>query len=340
MKIAIQVLPYKSQKELPILIQSLQRQSFTDWKLFVHENSCDANELAGVKAQLEASGVPFSLTSGPTNLGFAGGHNELFTQHEAEFVLLLNDDAYLEDGYLEAVLARFAKDVRCAAVTGPVYRWSCPVTERQVLQIDNPIDTLGLLYKSLAEISDLGSGDSASIWKHWLDLPHQLFGVSAAVATYRRSAVLDVSIDQQLFDPFFFMYKEDVDLAIRLARKGYTAWFEPGALSFHRRSVQGAKNIWARLRDERKRPAHLRIAMYRNQWAVYFYHFSAELGLQDVLRVARAELLRAGGTFLISPWVYIEVWLQIFFRGRGWLARRTKFQSKGMPLIRLDTWGK
>ena len=339
-KVAIQVLPYKSSDELPRVVQSLKDQTYTDWKLYLYENSCNAAEYARVEAILQASGVPYELQTGPVNLGFAGGHNQLFSLHEAEFVLLLNDDAYLEVGYLEAVLERFAQDENIAAVAGPVYRWSRPVQEKEVLEDQTPVDTLAHVYTSLAEVADLGAGQPARDWKSWVQTPQRVFGVSAAVATYRRSAVLASSIDGTLFDPFFFMYKEDVDLSIRLARKGFTAWFEPKALSFHRRTFQGGKGLIQRLRDEAKRPAHLRIAMYRNQWALYVYHFSEKLGLRDVLRVGRAEVLRAIGTFVVSPRVYLDTWWQILTRLPSWLKRRQQFQKMGMPFIRLDTWGK
>lgn len=339
-RIAIQVLLYKSSDELPRVVDSLKDQSYTDWKFYVYENSCDPGEYQRVTKILAESGVPHELYTGPVNLGFAGGHNELFKKHEAEFALLLNDDAYLEVGYLEAVITRFETDPSIASVAGPVYRWSAPVVAKEILTDETPVDTLALIYTSLAEVADLGAGQLAKNWKAWIQSPQRVFGVSAAVATYRRSAVLAASIDEALFDPFFFMYKEDVDLAIRLARKGFTSWFEPGAVSFHRRSFQGGKGLIQRLRDEAKRPAHLRLAMYRNQWALYTYHFSDTLGLRDVLRVGRAEILRAVGTFIISPKVYIDTWWQIVTRMPQWLKRRKQFQEQGMPLIRLDTWGK
>lgn len=339
MKFAIQTALYKSSEDLPRLIASMKEQSITDWKFFAYENSCDAAEYARVEKLLKESGIPYELYTGPENTGFAGGHNILFSKHEAEFILLLNDDAYLESGYLTAVLERFEQDMTCAAITGPVYRWSTPGIEKQTLREDTRIDTLGLQYRSLAEIGDLGAGDTYFQWHEWVQTPHRLFGVSGAVAVYRRLAVLQVSIDHTLFDPSFFMYKEDVDLAIRLARSGYASWFEPKAVSFHRRAIQGQKGLIARLRDERRRPARLRIAMYRNQWAVYGYHFSENLGMRDVLHVARAEILRAVGTFLISPWVFWSIWIQIFKRLPNWLRRRQEMQLAGLPLIRLDGYG-
>ena len=339
MRFAIQTALYKSSEDLPRLILSMQEQSVTDWKFFAYENSCDPAEYARVEKLLKESGIPYELYTGPENTGFAGGHNILFSKHEAEFILLLNDDSYLETGYLETVLARFEQDGNCAAVAGPIYRWTSSGIEKQQLKDETRIDTLGLKYRSLAEVSDIGSGDTRFQWHEWLQTPHRLFGVSGAVAVYRRVAVLQVSIDHTLFDPSFFMYKEDVDLAIRLARSGYSSWFEPKALSFHRRAIQGHKNLFARLRDERRRPAHLRVAMYRNQWAVYAYHFSENLGMRDVLRVAKAEILRAVGTFFISPWVFWQIWIQILRRGPRWLNRREEMQLAGLPLIRLEIVG-
>ena len=71
------------------------------------------------------------------------------------------------------------------------------------------------------------------------DGQREVFGVSAAAALYRRSALDAVSSDGQAFDEAFFMYKEDVDLAWRLRRAGYAACVASEAVAYHGRTAAG-----------------------------------------------------------------------------------------------------
>jgi GT2 family glycosyltransferase len=55
------------------------------------------------------------------------------------------------------------------------------------------------------------------------DIPGEVWGACAGAALYRRDAVLDVGG----FDERFFMYLEDVDLALRLRLAGWRCRYEP-----------------------------------------------------------------------------------------------------------------
>jgi GT2 family glycosyltransferase len=138
-----------------------------------------------------------------------------------------------------------------------------------------------------------------------------------------------------MFYPGFFMYKEDVDLAIRLLRKGYATWFDPDIISFHRRSIKAMKGIMARIEDERKRPAHLRQAMYRNQWWIYANHFSWSLGLSDIARSLIHELVHSAFVFVVSPTVFFGAWKEIFADWSSAWKRRAALKYLGLKHIQL-----
>jgi len=53
------------------------------------------------------------------------------------------------------------------------------------------------------------------------DHPQYVFGASAAAALYRRQMIDDISVDGDLFDPDFFAYREDADLAWRAQLLGW-----------------------------------------------------------------------------------------------------------------------
>ena len=335
-RVAIQTALYKSSKYLPVLLQSLKEQTEQDFVLYACENSCDREEAARAQQLLEASGIQHHLLINKDNLGFAGGHNALFRLHEAPYVMILNDDAYLEPTHLAASLARFAADPRCASVAGVVYRWTADPSQRQVLEGTTLIDTMGLRYRCLANVVDVNVGKMRQEIEKDLVQAREIFGVSGAICLYDREKALSVSPDQLLFDPLFFMYKEDVDLAIRLRRKGYTAWFDPAIVSFHRRSIKVESNgLLGRLREERKRPAHLRRAMYRNQFRLYVYHWSWKLGLRDIVKTKIHACLYAGSVFAASPRVFFGAWGEILQDLPRAFRYRRALQKMGLKKCRL-----
>jgi GT2 family glycosyltransferase len=139
-RIAIQTPLYRSSQYLPMLLKSLKEQTFLDWTFYAVENSGDVNEQARVKGLLEQSGIAYEFFVSEANLGFADGHNFLMQKHTAEFILLLNEDAYLGAEHLARCVSRFEADANCAAVAGAVYRWGAPVNQAEILTEDTFVE--------------------------------------------------------------------------------------------------------------------------------------------------------------------------------------------------------
>lgn len=332
-RIAIQTPLYRSAQYLPMLLKSLKAQTYTNWKFYACENSGDLTERAKVKELLEASGIPYYVEESLTNLGFAGGHNALMQQHQDEFILLLNEDAYLDPGHLEVCLARFEADAKCAAVAGLVYRWSAPVDQEEAVSDTTLLDTTALIYRCLAHVIDRDAGRSWGEVKALLKEPHTVFGVSGAVSMFRRSHIESVAPDRLMFDPSFFMYREDVDLALRLYRKGYTSWFDPAVVSFHRRSFKTFTSLWERVKDERSRPASLRIASYRNLWWLMTYHASWSLGIKDIVSSLMQVLALSLLTVCASPSVFVQAVKEAYKGMSRAFQRRHDLERLGLPHV-------
>lgn len=290
MKLAIQVILYKSAEDLPGLLDSLKAQTFRDFEVFFYHNFYSFAETQQCQKLIEASGLNAHTFAAERNIGFAGGHAALFNMHQASFVLLLNDDARLESDYIEILMNKMETNEHIGSSTGLIYRWD-----------EHTIDTAGLEYKCLAQIVDRFAGESA---KDRRLTSEEVFGVSGAVALYRRSAIEKAG---GLFNPSWFMYKEDVDLALRLRHAGYIAWFQPDAIGYHKRGLKQANGLIARWRDEHKRPKKLRLYAYVNQLRLYKRHWR-RMNAPDVLRSVCIELIRSIGTLVASPKVFFKAW--------------------------------
>ena len=234
-----------------------------------------ADKIDALNASLEAQTfkdveILYRDNSKEENIGFAGGHAALYEKHQAPFVMLLNDDAKLAPDYVERVMSVMESHAEIGSITGLVYR-----------EDGKTVDTTGLEYHCLGKIVDRQTIPSAG----------EVFGVSGAVGLYRRSAIEKAG---GLFDPTWFMYKEDADLALRLRRAGYRAWFEPKAIAWHARGLKTeGHGVLTRVKNECKRPWVLRKHSYLNQWKIY-RRFWSTIEWRDRMCTVRAEILRTG----------------------------------------------
>jgi N-acetylglucosaminyl-diphospho-decaprenol L-rhamnosyltransferase len=184
------------------------------------------------------------------NFGFGAACNqgiELAFSRGAEFVLLLNQDAFLEPNTLSSLIKLAREQPRAGAI-------GC----KTLAPAESPGTTPRMLYN--------GS------WQRWLALWQRIPGVgqqehspgvqSPQEVDYvwghamllRCSALRDVG----LFDPRFFMYMEDLDLCDRLQRAGWQNWCDSRVVCWHAiaDSARGAGNDRAKrthLRGERSR---------------------------------------------------------------------------------------
>jgi GT2 family glycosyltransferase len=153
------------------------------------------------------------------NRGFAGGVVRGLAACDGDWALLVNDDAELEPDALGPLLAaaRSARDV--GAATGQV-RFHA---RRDVINSAGmELDRLGIPYDRLAGAPATDGGPV-----------QEVFGASACVVIYRR-AMLDAIGG---FDPSFFAYYEDADVAWRARMAGWRSLYVPAAVAYHHGSA-------------------------------------------------------------------------------------------------------
>jgi len=158
--------------------------------------------------------------------GFSAANNLGMSLARGRYLATVNDDAVIEDGWLDALLGALANDSKVAAVQG------------LNLSLDgSAVDGCGIGWNAWWQAIQLGHGRKAGSFQP----PTELFGVSATAAIYRRSALDAVTFEHGPFDETLFAYYEDVDLAARLRAAGWTARCVPDARARHAGSVSGRR---------------------------------------------------------------------------------------------------
>jgi GT2 family glycosyltransferase len=225
-KVAVQLLTWNGVEMLPALLTSLASQTFTDFELLVLDNGSHDGSAELVEEAKKTFPRPLRLIKSAKNSGFAAGHNALFAASKAPYLLCLNQDAELSPLYLEKLVAFLDAHPDSGAVSGKILR----------LGSGNVIDSAGLRLHRTGAVTDFGAGEQDH---GQYDGLREVFGISGAIAMYRRTAAAASSADGTLFDASFFAYKEDVDLAWRERLAGFKAYIVNDAVAYHGRS-QGA----------------------------------------------------------------------------------------------------
>ncbi len=237
MKLSVNLVTWNGAKYMPFLFDSLRKQTYKDWTLFVLDNNSSDNTVELIKKEMRNFSVQYKIIENSENKGFAGGHNQLFKQSDAEYVLLLNQDMYLAPDCLEKIVVFLDQHPEVASVSPRLMKWNFPEN------FTDQIDALGLkVYRSRRVVEQYTQ-------QNWTDFKIKLpaavlpvFGVSGALPAFRKSAIKNVVYqDGSIFDESYHSYKEDVDLAFRLAANGQKSYVLLDAVAHHDRSAAGPK---------------------------------------------------------------------------------------------------
>lgn len=151
----------------------------------------------------------------PENLGFGAAVNRGVASGHAETVILLNNDARVRPGFLEAISASLlaAKDAGMASGVLLV-----PETDS--------IDAAGVTIDGGLGGFAFMAGLSTAMLEN---PPPGLLGPTGGAAAFRREAFDEV----EGFDEHLFAYCEDVDLALRMRSAGWSCVLVPAARADH-----------------------------------------------------------------------------------------------------------
>jgi N-acetylglucosaminyl-diphospho-decaprenol L-rhamnosyltransferase len=220
--IAVVLVTYESAEDLPACIASLPEAAGPHELEIVVVDNASRDDSAGVARSLGAK-----VIESQRNLGYSRAANRGAGATAAPWLLVANPDTLLAPGSLARLIATASADPRIACI-GPRLR-----------NLDGSDYPTGRRFPSLligglhALLGPVWPGNPATRRYHLTDLdrsqPALVDWVSGACMLLRRSAFEEVGG----FDGSYFMYFEDMDLCLRLARAGWKVVLEPRAVVEH-----------------------------------------------------------------------------------------------------------
>jgi GT2 family glycosyltransferase len=289
---------YNGMRWLPGCLASLRAQALGDYELLVLDNGSTDGSREWLRDYADRE-PRMRLTESDVNLGFAAAHNRHIGAAAADLVMLLNQDIELDDGFLAAAVTAFDDDTKIGAVQGLLLRLVAPGERSQT------IDSTGLEMHRDRRVVARRQGEQLSA----ADLvAGYAWGADGPAPVYRRAALIDVRELRtgggwEVLDEDFFMYKEDVDLAWRLRRRGWRTRYEPAAVAWHARGAGGgaARTILDLIRARNTIPRWIRDISWRNHRLMQLKNEQPRDLLRDFPWLLKREVLSLGFMAITDP---------------------------------------
>jgi len=360
-KLSINLIIYSNQetKYLPFLFDSLSKQTFQDWEMIVVDNASPLGLLFAVKKELQKLEKPYRILKNEKNVGFALGQNRAYAAAHTPYVLMQNPDMYLLPDVLEKLVTFLDDHQQTATVSARLMRWdfehvfhsteSLTLLERARAGFTSDVDAIGIrLFRNRRAVEWLTrerwTKDSTQpeIRKIYDKKILEVFGVSGALPMYRKALIDNVLLpDDQLFDPTYHSYKEDLDLAYRLRNAGFTSYILLDAVAYHNRTGAGPKKMsdWAAIRNKQSQAAFVSYHSYKNHLrTLYKNEYWLNLVL-DFPFIVWYELKKALFFLLTDPAIVFNGWKEIIKHySYTKKARQTIVKSRKMYWLGIRRW--
>lgn len=196
--VSVIIVNYNAGEHLRRCIESLLSQSLTNFECILIDNGSTDGSLATLPEMDDR----FRTIEAGENLGFSVANNRAARHASADWIALLNPDAFARPNWLEKGLAARSYLPKTAMIGS---------TQYLALETDQ-FDGLGDEYHAFGVAWRAGFGKPvADVFDR------EAFGPCGAGAFYDRSVFQSLGG----FDESFFCYHEDVDLAFRIRLAGY-----------------------------------------------------------------------------------------------------------------------
>lgn len=260
-RVAVHIVTWNSLTHISACLEAVTQQRFQPLNVMVVDNG----SVDGTVKWMEEHYPQLHLLRNTRNLGFCRAHNQAIRLTAAEYILVLNPDVILEKDWVQRGVSFLDQHPEFGSFGGKLRRFTYSPDELKEVVTSDIVDSAGLRVFRSRHTIDRGSGESDH---GQFDQAQEVFGHSGACCLFRRAALETVRWHDQYFDEDFFAYKDDLDLAWRLQRLGWKSWYDPKAVAFHHRHIQGQSAVSDILiaRNHSSRDRFNSYYSYRNHW--------------------------------------------------------------------------
>jgi GT2 family glycosyltransferase len=314
--VSVTIVTYNSRRYLEACLQSIFEQNYRQLEIVVVDNG----SMDGTRGFLSRFEDRVRVEYNDGNIGFAAAQNQAIARSTGDWVLVLNPDVVLLPGVVEQLVEAGRIDEKAGTVCGRLL-----AIGRDLKPPENPlIDTAGIYFTEAMRHFDRGwhEPDDGRFRKM-----EYVFGASAAAALYRREMIADISEGGNFFDPDFFAYREDADVAWRAQLFGWRCLYTPATVGYHVRSV-GPGNRHAV-------PAVINMHSVKNRFLMRTKNMTGGVFRRFWRQMIARDLLVIGGALLVEQKSLPAFWrlaacLPRALRSRRWIMSRRRATDENL----------
>jgi GT2 family glycosyltransferase len=199
-------------------LESLRKITYPNIEIFVVDNASLKDDPSPIK--LRYPEVILFLSD--KNLGFAGGNNLAIREAKGEYILLINNDTEVNDGFLEPLINKMTANPKIGVVSPKIRYFFHP----DLIQYAGfePMSPITIRQHAIGfNQKDNGQFDIDKLTD---------FGFGAAMIVSR-----DVLNKVGMMADIFFLYYEEMDWMARIRRAGFEIWYVHNSLVYHKDSI-------------------------------------------------------------------------------------------------------
>jgi GT2 family glycosyltransferase len=287
--VSVAIVTYNSERYIRRCLEGVLEQEGVTTEIVVVDNA----STDGTRALLRRFKNRIRTIYNDRNVGFAEAQNQAIQANNADWVLTLNPDVLLLPHFIRTLWEAGQADRSTGTVCGKLLSIGPGFHALD----EQRLDSAGIFFTPAMRHFDRGwhEPDSPDF-----DGKEYVFGASAAAALYRREMIEDVSIDGNFFDPDFFCYREDADVAWRAILQGWRCIYAPAAISYHVRSVVPG--------NRRSIPRAINMHSVKNRFLMRIRNATGGLYRRYWLPMTLRDLIVIGGTVLAEPGSLAAFW--------------------------------
>ena len=201
---------YNGEIYLKACLEALKKQKGVEYEIIIVDNGSEDSDYKWIKTSEQV--IFKSLNQ---NYGFCKAVNEGIKIAQGEYILLLNNDTVVEEGFIKALVETAEQNPKIFSVSSQMIKYN----DKEIVDdAGDEYTVMGWAYKS-------GDGELIEAYSQ----PRRVFSACAGAALYRKSIFKEIGY----FDENFFAYVEDVDLGYRARIFGYENVYCPEAKVYH-----------------------------------------------------------------------------------------------------------
>jgi GT2 family glycosyltransferase len=328
--VCVALVTYNSGRYIRRCLDAVLRQQGVPLEIVVVDNASTDD----TRAVLRSYRHRIRAIYGTRNLGFAEAQNQAIRASRSEWVLSLNPDVLMMPGFIQGLVAAGESDPEVGTVCGKLLSIGPGFTPLE----ETRIDSTGIYFTPAMRHFDRGWHQPD---RRTYETKEYVFGATAAAALYRRSMIEDVALDGEFFDPDFFIYREDADVAWRAMLMGWRTLYTPAAVAYHVRTVTPG--------NRRSLPPLINMHSVKNRFLMRIKNVTAGLYRRYWLPMTLRDVLVLGGSLFwelrSAPafWHLARCIPAALRRRRAIMARRRvsdeelarwfRFEPMAMPIV-------